>query len=77
MVQVVERQKALPQYPFSSFSLFCLLDFDSINELVLLSGRRRTTPHEKAYTRRGEIPERIRPPIYCVDAVLLKLYSGV
>ena len=41
MVQVLERRKILPRYLFLSFSLPFLLDFDSLNELVLLSGQRR------------------------------------
>src|SRR6266699_7132128 len=43
MVQVLERRITFPQYPFSSFSLLFLLDFDAINELVLLSDLRCMT----------------------------------
>jgi hypothetical protein len=34
MVQVLERRKLLPQYPFSSLSLLFLLHVDSIHEFV-------------------------------------------
>jgi hypothetical protein len=56
--------------------LFFALPGNSIPHLVHLSGRRRTTAHEKEYSQSGEIPEKTTNNILC-DNVFLKLCSGV
>src|SRR5258708_1717103 len=58
MVQILGRRMILPQYLFSSFSLLFLLDFNSINELVLLSGLRRMTFQSAGEPRVAHPPER-------------------